>query len=118
MAFNLKDPFGRTGRLPAHHQRGLYVKMITCLLVNHCSKTLLTSYINCPPMKLRESNVFSRVCPTVSHSVLSSGDMGPLHDALDMNVHGPFFLQKCNFTAQVPQPTPPSHEISLDMEPG
>ena len=38
-------------------------------------------------------------------------DMRPLHDALDLNVHGPSSFQKWNFTGQVPHPTPETFRI-------
>ena len=45
-----------------------------------------------PPTKLREGNVFSRVCPSVSHSVGGEG-RGPhvtiTHDILDLTIQGP-----------------------------
>ena len=81
----------RTGRVP--YCRTATVKHNVTMNVNDatvCIFRLRKSHIYCPPTKLQKGNIFSRNCPSVSHSVHGErSHVDITHDALDLTIQDP-----------------------------
>ena len=69
-----------------HHER----QRRDCLHLISTASGYVNLNIYCPPTKLQKGNIFSRNCPSVSHSVHGErSHVDITHDALDLTIQDP-----------------------------